>query len=454
MRRTNYKLIAIGIKSVSLVAAVALVYTMQSAIRKMGSEYAWLFSPIITIDDYTNRLKEAQKNKQLFDLLSLHNDWRQIPSLRNDGGQTPLMYAIDHDDLKRVKLLLSFGANPDGLDIGLYEGTSNNTALHRAVYHGDSTNTIPIIAALLAAGANPKLANDHGSTPLHLVGWITDSINNKNNDPTQLGRRMKVVSLLIDAGADINAQDDQGKTLLHLLVDKRDANFMAQLSMRYASIINRSIRNRNGLSPYEYAQRLFEPMPDDLLSALSLPVTVIGADGDTAATDSQGNTGLMLAIMRNDKNTALDLLSRGASIKAKAANGNTALHYAVTSQDPRYYTELLIDRGAEPNLLNNAGLAPIELIPLIADASTRYAVFDLLVKAGSNLLLQNTEGNTLLHRAVINQDPDLVKRIITQLGMNMRANTAIRNKLGQTAYDMAQQLEYYDIANLLKEYQN
>ncbi len=453
MRRTNYTFIAFCVKGAALIVAVALVYTVQSAITKMGAEYTWLFSPIITIDDYTNRLKEAQKNKQLYDLLSLHNDWRQIPSLRNDGGQTPLMYAIDKDDLDRVKVLLAFGANPDVLDVGLYEGTSNNTALHRAVYHGDSTNTIPIITALLAAGANPKLANDHGSTPLHLVGWITDSINNKNNDPSQLGRRMKVVSMLINAGVDINAQDDHGKTLLHLLVDKRDADFMAQLIMRYASIINRSIQNRDGLSPYEYAQRLFEPDPDDLLSALSLPVVVIGANGDTAATDSQGNTGLMLAIMRNDKNMVLDLLSRGAKVNAQAANRNTALHYAVTSQDPIYYTKLLLDRGAQPNMLNNAGLTPIELIPLIADLSTRYTVFDLLVQAGSNLLLQNNAGNTLLHRAVTNQDLELVKRIIAQLGMNMQTAAAIHNKLGQTAYDMAQQLEYYDIANLLKEYQ-
>lgn len=443
MRTKKYMLVALSIKSITVLCAIALVYTVQSAIiTTMQQQFDWLFSPIVTIEDYIDHLKDAQKNNQLFDLLALHND----------RGQTPLMYAIDQDDLDRVNTLLAFGANPDMLDKGLYEGTSDNTALHRAVYHGDSTNTVPIIDALLQAGANPKLANDHGSTPLHLTGWITDSINNKNNDPAQLGRRMQVVTLLVNAGADLNAQDNQGKTLLHLMVDKRDADFMAQLIMRYASVINRGIQNRDGLSPFEYAQRLFEPDPQDLLSALSIPVFVIGANGDIGMVDGQGNTGLMLAIMRNDKNTVSDLLARGANVHTQASNGNTALHYAVVSADPLLYSKLLLERGAQPNILNGSGLTPVQLIPLISDPSTRYAEFNLLVSAGANLLVRNKMGNSLLHLAAHNKDRELAERIMKQMGANMQSYAILKNNLGYTAYNLAQILEFNDIAKLLESY--
>ena len=443
MRTQKYMLIALGIKSITLVCAIALVYTLQSAIiTTMQQQFDWLFSPIMTIEDYTDHLKDAQKNNQLLDLLALHND----------RGQTPLMYAIDQDNLDRVNKLLAFGANPDMLDKGLYEGTSDNTALHRAVYHGDSTNTIPIIDALLQAGANPKIANDHGSTPLHLVGWITDSINNKNNDPAQIGRRMQVITLLINASADLNAQDNQGKTLLHLMVDKRDANFMAQLIVRYASVINRALQNRDGQSPFEYAQSLFEPDPQDLLSALSIPVFVIGADGDIGMTDGQGNSGLMLAIMRNDKNTVINLLARGANVQAQASNGNTALHYAVVSTDPVLYTKLLLERGAQPNILNGSALTPLQLIPVLNNLPTRYTVFNLLIGAGANLLVRNKMGNSLLHLAANNKDRELVERIIKQLGASMQNNAILKNNLGYTAYDLAQRLEFYDIAKLLEVY--
>lgn len=442
MRTKKYLLIVFGAKSITVLCAIALVYTVQSAIITMQQQFDWLFSPIMTLADYTDNLKNAQRDNQLFDLMALHND----------RGQTPLMYAIDQDNLDRVRALLAFGANPDMVDKGLYEGSSDNTALHRAVYHGDSTNTIPIIDALLQAGANPKLANDHGSTPLHLTGWITDSINNKNNDPSQFGRRMQVIKLLVNAGADLNAQDMQGKTLLHLMVDKHDANFIAQLIMRYASVINLGIQNRDGLSPFEYAQRLFEPDPIELLSALSIPVFVIGANGDIGMTDSQGNTGLMLAIMRNDKKTVANLLARGANVQTQANNGNTALHYAVVSADPIGYTKLLLERNAQPNILNASGLTPLQLIPLIGDAPTRYVAFNLLVSAGASLLVRNILGDSLLHRAVKNQDRELVERIIKQMGANMQNNANLKNNLGYTAYNLAQAMEFSDIAKPLEVY--
>lgn len=260
MRTKKYMLIAFGIKSIAVLFAIVLVYSLQSAIIQTQSPFDWLFSPIMTIEDYTQRLMLLQKNKQLQDMLVLHND----------RGQTPLLYAIDQDDLERVIVLLKFGADPNLVDTGLFEGTSDNVPLHRAIYHGDSMNTVAIINALLQAGANPKIANDHGLTPLHLTDWITDSINNRNSDPGQFGRRMEAITLLVNAGGDLNAQDNQGKTLLHRLVDKRDADFMAQLVIRYDAVINRDVKNKDGLSPIEYAQRLFEPQPDDLMSALLL----------------------------------------------------------------------------------------------------------------------------------------------------------------------------------------
>jgi len=442
MPKKKYMLIAFGIKSITFAAAIALVYTMQSAMLKDQTPFDWLFSPITTVADYTQQLQDAHKNNQIGDLLTVHND----------RGQTPLLYAIDQDDLERVEVLLSFGANPDMLDTGLYEGTSDNTPLHRAVYHGDSTNTIPIINALLQAGANPRLANDHGSTPLHLTGWITDSINNKNNDPAQIGRRMQVIDLLVNTGADLNAQDNQGKTLLHLLVDKRDADFMAQLIIRYGSLINRQVQDKNRRSAYEYAQRLFEPEPDDLLSALALPVMIIGANGNIKATDVQGNTGLMLAIMRDDKPMVAALLAAGADLNVQAKSGNTALHAAVLSREPLFYTKLLLSKGADPNRANAAGLIPLQLIPLISDNRMRHEMFDLLMKAGSDLFVRNLFGNTLLHEAVNKQDKALLERIIKQTNLNMQQYAALQNKVGDTAYDRARRLSLQEISKTLESY--
>ena len=44
-----------------------------------------------------------------------------------------------------------------------YQGPFGNTLLHSAVVHGD----LPEVKRLLAAGADPRIANRDGKTPLH-----------------------------------------------------------------------------------------------------------------------------------------------------------------------------------------------------------------------------------------------------------------------------------------------
>lgn len=437
----KYMLIAFSIKSALLICSIIIVYTMQSAIT-LDRTNEWLFSPILTPSDYTKNLTDAKKDNQLEELLSL----------KNERGETPLLYAVDHDDLERVKILLSFNADPNVRDTGLYEGTSANTVLHRAMYHGDSINTIPIMQALLQAGANPRLANDHGSTPLHLAGWITNSIDTQDigSTTTQIpGRRMSAIIMLTNAGADINTQDAQGKTLLHLLVDKRDTSFIEKLILQFPLTLSRDVKDKNGRTPVEYARFLFEPDPEDLVTSLSIevPPSAKTVEKKAEPTYDQGVTPLMIAIIKNDKPTLENLISlKETDLQAQAQNGNTALHYAVLSQDPLSFITLLLAKKSNVHSLNKQGNSPLHLLYLIPDAQTRYKAFQLLIQAGSNLSLANSNGDTPLHLAVKNKDKELVQLIVKKLGITAK------NSDGATVYDLAQKLEDPDIAKIVAPY--
>ncbi|MEV4313118.1 ankyrin repeat domain-containing protein [Actinocrispum sp. NPDC049592] len=62
-----------------------------------------------------------------------------------------------------IEYLISVGADPNATALG------GVTPLHRAVRNRCSA----AVRTLLAAGANPQLANDHGSTALDLARWTT-----------------------------------------------------------------------------------------------------------------------------------------------------------------------------------------------------------------------------------------------------------------------------------------
>ncbi|MGW8368738.1 MAG: ankyrin repeat domain-containing protein [Gammaproteobacteria bacterium] len=113
----------------------------------------------------------------------------------------------------------------DGVDVnrGQADGA---TALHWAVYHGDTD----LVSLLLEAGADPSAANRNGSTPLWLAASVGDAaIIDKllqggadANEALPLGRRplmlaarsggVEAVRVLLDHGADPNAKEEERGT--------------------------------------------------------------------------------------------------------------------------------------------------------------------------------------------------------------------------------------------------
>lgn len=160
-------------------------------------------------------------------------------------GQSPLYAAVDMDTLPHggrpdrpsldetsalqvIQMLLEKGANPNlqlkllppyrslGADRGV-DGmlTIGTTPLLRAAKAMDA----PAIALLLKHGANSKLTNTRGMTPLVAAAGVgsvdADTRGWYNTDDVQQ-RAIASLDLLLKAGGDVNAADPQrGSTLLH-----------------------------------------------------------------------------------------------------------------------------------------------------------------------------------------------------------------------------------------------
>ncbi len=78
------------------------------------------------------------------------------------------------------------------------------------------------VDALLAAGADPQVADERGFTTLHAAAWMGDGDGDEENERT--GR---IIESLLRAGADPNARDAHGDTPMHEALSGDGLNLVA-----------------------------------------------------------------------------------------------------------------------------------------------------------------------------------------------------------------------------------
>ena len=151
---------------------------------------------------------------------------------RDYVGNTPLLTAVEFDNLELVTFLLQRGADPN---VAVDDGY---TCLLTAI-ESDETVSIKIVATLINAGADIHFAGINGWTPLHMAA--------------ARGHAEKA-KLLIAAGADVNQRKDIDAHETPLL----EAAFMGQpetVKLLLDSGANASLRDViNNRTPLETAK--------------------------------------------------------------------------------------------------------------------------------------------------------------------------------------------------------
>ncbi len=114
---------------------------------------------------------------------------------------------------------------------------------------------------------------------------------------------------------------------------------------------------------------------------------------DVKARDANGKTALMYAAERGDKKSVQLLLKSSAEINAVDANGNSALHYAAAQGNTKTL-ESLVDAGANVNAQNNSGKTALMFVAgrnYFVAASQENAI-DLLLNADADTALVDKSG--------------------------------------------------------------
>jgi len=352
-------------------------------------------------------------------------------NMLNKEGRTGLMVAAAQANIELARDLIEAGA-----DLDIKEDSKiGNTALHFACFSGDFPGVIEAIELLVKSGADVTIRNNEGNRALHMVIQIDT-----------LDDRIKITNLLIKHGADINAQGSDDNTMLHLAVITRDIYWVEIMIDRYGSLVDFERKNIGGYTPLAFARKFGFT---DIAARLEAIPAIVGSGEDVDERDKNGLTGLMLAVIRDDKDFAQELIDRGADLNAISEDEyeNSALHWALIHQN-RSMVKMFVDNGADVMQGNAAGNTPIHFVMKMRDDNERKLVTKFLVDTEvSNINVQNHDGNTLLHLVAQKNDLALGDFLVRSYGDIIDFD--VTNNRGWTAQRLARRLGYTHMVDIL-----
>jgi len=128
---------------------------MRKISQKLGGINPEMLKQLTAINDSSVSLHDAARRGDLQRLQEFLKDGKDANS-KDFKGVTPLGYAVGHDQLSVVKVLIDAKANMNEID------SAGNGAVHFAAGYG----RVKVLEHLLARGANASKVNQMGLTPL------------------------------------------------------------------------------------------------------------------------------------------------------------------------------------------------------------------------------------------------------------------------------------------------
>lgn len=311
---------------------------------------------------------------------------------------------------------------PDKVD----QKSSGKTALQVASHQGHKD----IVQLLLGAGARLELQDDDGDTALHYSSF---------------GNQADVMELLLQKGANINALNNGECSTLHVAVNKQHLDCVRVL-LKWKANVN--IQDAYGDTA------LHDAIGKDNLEILDLLVNYPGID--FTLKNKRGFNVLHHAALKGNNTATEKILQKCRQIvDMKKDDGFAPLHLAALNGHRDVTNTLLATGQADIEIRNNRQQTPL----LLAVSQGHAGLMELLVSKGADVNVEDEDGDTCLHLALMRQtvstereDSPILTAIRSQLGMSEEedssgvtiacylaqqgANLNCRNHTGKTPLDV------------------
>ena len=249
------------------------------------------------------------------------------------------------------RLLIQRGASVNTPSVGIYDKNETKTPLLALC---ELTSTVALIQCLIEEGADVKVADKRGFTPLH---WCMQK-------RACEGKRNRLVHLLLDRGADVNTVTDEGDTLLHFSATRCAAKMLRVLLEKGADVKAVNSRRQSALHAMFAANAFRSAWNSNIVACLDALLT---AGADVCAKDASGQTPFMIllgnmrdifllsyAMLERDRTTLLDICSLlaayGTRLNQAFVTGNTLAHVAA-QLDNVALLQMYMEHGGEVDAL-------------------------------------------------------------------------------------------------------
>ncbi|WP_333023964.1 ankyrin repeat domain-containing protein [Wolbachia endosymbiont of Pentidionis agamae] len=250
------------------------------------------------------RENNFQKVKQCVEEMK-NNGISKITELKDDDEAMPLHIAVQKNNLESAQFLVDEGADINAIwreDFG-YKYTPLSIAA--------KNNNFKIVKFLLDKGSE---LNASGFfliiSPLHYAA--------RNFPSSSTPEYLEIIELLLKKGADINAKNEGGNTSIYEAIKSNNFKIMERLFNKGAKI--------------------------DLNNNSNQTLLHIAASNSFYSYDTT-NSGVKIMEF---------LLKHNLDINIKDEGGNTPMHYAIRSRNPRMI-KILYDNNANITIKNNEG---------------------------------------------------------------------------------------------------
>lgn len=325
-------------------------------------------------------------------------------SAPNNKGDCPLWCALESEQENIASVLVRHGVDTDCWSPG--PDGCLQTLLHRAI---DENNELAAVF-LIKSGCDldsPRQAGLDGPTetsqtresPLHLC--------------CQWGLT-KVLQALIEHGANVNLVDCDNKTPLHVAIQNQHEEIIVTLLMH--PTIDLRIRDKTGNTPFasaltvrnhKAAERILDKMPNA-----------------AEQMDTRGRNFLHLAIMKDDLESVLFLLSIQVDVNSRVHDVNqlTPLILSASSENEMLIRNLIL-AGAR---LNDRDATQKTALHIAAERG-RLGAVQALIQNDCDYDATDADGNNALHIAMRESMMPVVKELLTE----SRINAELVNKKGR-----------------------
>lgn len=361
-------------------------------------------------DKFGNSLVHLAAYRNLkFILLLLISNKANIFS-ENNFGMTPIMIAVDANNVDCVKLLERYGARDTrnrfpliGPEIDDENKASGNTNLEAKIKLNDSNVTINPPSRVRLHPIHIESAEGNVDRVLELIqqGVSPDKINEEHKCTPLLyaveNNRQAVIKALIDAGASLNVKNKFFESPLHIAVADRNLELTTYLLQAKADI---NVKTDRSITPLHMAAHS---------GFLDLTRLLIQNQADPFIEDRNHRNPIRLAIEGNHFNVVKILFEHFKGLTIPHSMGKTILSYYCLKNEVEKVVTLL-QLGADPNLTDNDGLNSLHH----SAKNSSVELMQKLVEFNGDMTLREKTGGLPIHFAAARGNLPVFQYIIEQ----------------------------------------